>query len=90
MGQLPFVELVKALLADADAAGVHSVQPSHQVQQGAFATARFAHQRQAAAFTQVQVDASQNSQRALRGRVVFNNTLHLQHKNAHLKDQQRE
>ncbi|MNP80790.1 hypothetical protein D3C76_1789850 [compost metagenome] len=51
---------VEGLAIDQDAPAVGAIEAGDQVQQGAFAAAGLAHQRQAAALGQLQVDALQN------------------------------
>ncbi|RMP78660.1 hypothetical protein ALQ17_200021 [Pseudomonas fluorescens] len=90
MRQLRFAQLIQALLAHLDAAAIHPVEPGHQVQQGALAATRLAHQRQAAALAQVQIDTGQHRQRPLGGGIAFDHTLHLQHDNTRLMGGHRE
>ncbi|MNP22413.1 hypothetical protein D3C76_1150850 [compost metagenome] len=58
---------VEGFGVDQDAPAVSAVESCEQVQQGTFTAARLAHQRQAAAPRQTQVDALQHRQRALGG-----------------------
>ena len=67
------------MFAAANTAAVDLVQPRHQMQQRAFATARFAHQRQAATGLQRQVDALQHRQQSLWRGIAFENVANLKH-----------
>jgi hypothetical protein len=77
--QLAFVHLLQAMLATADTAAIHLVQTGDQVQQGALATARLAHQCQAATGFQGQIDPLQHRQWPLGSGVAFEDTADFKH-----------
>ncbi|MDT4883222.1 hypothetical protein FQZ97_1192490 [compost metagenome] len=78
--QLVLAQLRQRPAVDMDAAGVEAVEPGQQVQQRALAAAGFAHQRQAAALAQFQVDAAQHRQRPLWRRIALVQPLNTQHR----------